>query len=86
MRGVLLWLSRKSSGYVFAPACHPRKTANTTGIKRTFRWTPEMREAVEAVKAARSVHIAPYLFCTRKGEGYFERVYRRKPEIVKPLR
>lgn len=50
----------------------PRKTATTTGITRTFTWTAELRDAIEMAKAARPVHIAPWLFCTRRGAGYFD--------------
>jgi integrase len=50
----------------------PRKTAGTTGITRTFEWSPELRAAVDMAKAARPLHIAPWLFCTNKGEGYFD--------------
>ena len=50
----------------------PRKTAGTTGITRTFEWSPELRAAVDMAKAARPLHIAPWLFCTGKGEGYFD--------------
>jgi integrase len=50
----------------------PHKTAHTTGMSRTFEWTPELREAVDLAKAARPLHIAPYLFCTKTGEGYFD--------------
>jgi integrase len=50
----------------------PRKTANTTGITRTFPWTPELRAAVDMAIEARPLDIAPWLFCTNKGEGYFD--------------
>lgn len=36
-----------------------------------FKWTDALREAVEACKIARPVHISPWLFCTRRGESYF---------------
>lgn len=49
----------------------PRKTANTTGIARTFTWTPELRAAVDMAIDARPC-LSPWLFCTRKGEGYFD--------------
>ena len=49
----------------------PRKTANTTGISRTFSWTPELKAAVDMAIAARPLDIAPWLFCTKRGEGYF---------------
>jgi integrase len=50
----------------------PRKTANTTGISRTFEWTPELRAAVDMAVAARPLDIAPWLFCTKAGQGYFD--------------
>jgi integrase len=50
----------------------PRKTAGTTGITRTYEWTPELRAAVDLAIAARPLDIAPWLFCTNKGEGYFD--------------
>jgi integrase len=50
----------------------PRKTAGTTGLTRTYQWTPELKVAVDMAIAARSLDIAPWLFCTRKGEGYFD--------------
>jgi integrase len=49
----------------------PRKTVNTTGITRTFSWTPALREAVDMAIAARPVDIAPWLFCNKRGKGYF---------------
>jgi integrase len=50
----------------------PRKTANTTGISRTFTWTPDLRAAVDMAIAARPLDIAPWHFCTKTGEGYFD--------------
>lgn len=50
----------------------PRKTADTTGITRTYEWTPELRTAVDMAKAARPIDIAPWLFCTKAGDGYFD--------------
>ena len=49
----------------------PHKTANSTGLVRTFEWTPALRTAVDMALAARPVDIAPWLFCTKRGEGYF---------------
>jgi integrase len=49
----------------------PHKTANSTGIKRTFAWTPALRAAVDMALAARTLDIAPWLFCTKRGAGYF---------------
>ena len=45
---------------------------NTTGITRTFPWTPELKAAVDIAIAARPLDIAPWLFCTKHGEGYFD--------------
>jgi integrase len=50
----------------------PRKTVNTTGLTRTFEWTPELRAAVDMAIAARPLDIAPWLFCTKTGKGYFD--------------
>jgi integrase len=50
----------------------PHKTASTTGLTRTFEWTPALKAAVDMAKEARPIDIAPWLFCTRKGEGYFD--------------
>ena len=33
----------------------PRKTVSTTGITRTFEWTPELRAAVDMAKEARPI-------------------------------
>ncbi|MDP8983606.1 MAG: tyrosine-type recombinase/integrase [Pseudomonadota bacterium] len=49
----------------------PHKTANSTGLVRTFEWTPALRAAVEMALVARPIDIAPWLFCTKRGEGYF---------------
>ena len=38
--------------------------------KVIFEWTDELRAAVEEAKAARPVHISPYLFCNRRGKSY----------------
>jgi integrase len=48
----------------------PRKTARTTGKRLVIEWSAELRAAVEMALAARPVDIAPYLFCTRRGECY----------------
>jgi integrase len=45
---------------------------NKTGKAVIYTWTPELRAAVEGAKAARPVHIAPFLFCGRKGQGYLD--------------
>lgn len=48
----------------------PTKTEYSTGKRVIFESTPELRAAVEEAKAVRPVHLAPWLFCTRKGEYY----------------
>ena len=45
------------------------KTENTTGKKTIYEWTPELRTAIELVRATRPA-LSPFLFCNRKGEGY----------------
>lgn len=47
------------------------KTANTTGRRTIYSWTPELRQAVEDAKAARPV-LSPFLFCNRAGRGYVD--------------
>lgn len=47
------------------------KTANTTGKRTIYEWTPELRAAVEMAKAARPA-LSPFLFCNRKGKGYID--------------
>jgi integrase len=49
----------------------PHKTINTKRTARIFQWTSELREAVDKAKAARPIDFSPWLFCTRKGKGYF---------------
>jgi integrase len=49
----------------------PSKTEHTTGKRVIFEWTDELREAVALAKSARPVSIAPWLFCNRHGECYF---------------
>lgn len=48
----------------------PHKTARTTGRRQVFEWTPALKEAVAAAKAARPKDIAPWLFLTRTGRPY----------------
>jgi len=48
----------------------PRKTAKTTGKRLIIEWSQTLRAAVEAALAARPKDIAPWLFCTRRGESY----------------
>ncbi len=50
----------------------PHKTAHSTGLARTFEWTPPLRAAVDLALVARPIDIAPWLFCTRRGKGYFD--------------
>ena len=50
----------------------PHKTACSSRLARTFEWTPALREAIAMALAARPSDIAPWLFCTRRGEGYFD--------------
>jgi integrase len=49
----------------------PHKTVNSTGLARTFEWTPALRAAIDMALAARPIDIAPWLFCTKRGAGYF---------------
>ncbi|ACC71106.1 tyrosine-type recombinase/integrase [Paraburkholderia phymatum] len=49
----------------------PGKTENTTGKRLIYEWTDELRGAVAMAKSARPVTIAPWLFCNRRGECYF---------------
>jgi integrase len=49
----------------------PHKTADSTGLARTFEWTPALKSAVDMALVARPIDIAPWLFCTKRGEGYF---------------
>ena|SRR5271163_2484313 len=49
----------------------PHKTMNTRRTARIFEWTSGLKEAVEKAKAARPIDFSPWLFCTRKGKGYF---------------
>lgn len=46
------------------------KTAKKTGKRTIYEWSPELRAAVSIAKQARPVHISPFLFCNRHGEGY----------------
>lgn len=51
---------------------NPRKVESTTGKRQIIEWSDELREAVAIAKAARPVHISPWLFCNRRGECYFD--------------
>jgi|SRR5450830_126268 len=46
------------------------KTENSTGKITIYAWTPALIAAKEEAIAVRPVDISPYLFCTRRGEGY----------------
>nr|VFK60395.1 MAG: hypothetical protein BECKTC1821F_GA0114240_104522 [Candidatus Kentron sp. TC] len=46
------------------------KTANTTGKRTLYEWTPELRAAVDEALKARPVDVAPFLFRNRKGQSY----------------
>lgn len=45
---------------------------NKTGKPVIYEWSDELRAAVAMAKAARPVHIAPWLFCNRDGAGYLD--------------
>ena len=45
-------------------------TTSKTGRPVVYEWTPELRTAVDAAKAARPVNISPFLFCNDSGECY----------------
>lgn len=47
-------------------------TTSKTKRPMVYEWSDELRTAVETAKDARPVHISPFLFCTRRGEGYVD--------------
>jgi len=47
------------------------KTAESTGKRTIYVWTPELRDAIELAKATRPA-LSSFLFCNRKGEGYID--------------
>ncbi len=49
----------------------PSKTANSTGKRLIYEWTPELREAVAGTKAVRPAP-SSYLFCTLQGNCFVE--------------
>ena len=49
----------------------PRKTEHTSGKRLIIEWSEELREAVKVAKSVRPVDIAPWLFCNRKGQCYY---------------
>lgn len=46
------------------------KVAGSTGKRTIYLWTPELREVVAMAKDARPA-LSSFLFCTRKGDGYY---------------
>lgn len=48
------------------------KTAESTGKRTIYEWTPELRESVAMALAARPVDLAPWLFCNRQGDCYID--------------
>jgi integrase len=46
------------------------KTANSSGKKTIYEWSPELKAAVTMAKSCRSSHRTAFLFCNRYGEGY----------------
>ncbi|CAB3742899.1 hypothetical protein LMG24238_06957 [Paraburkholderia sediminicola] len=49
----------------------PGKTEGSTAKRIIYEWSDALREAVAMAMAARPVQIAPWLFCNRRGECYF---------------
>ena len=45
------------------------KTAKSTGKRTLYRWTPELKAAIDAVVQARPCR-SPFLFCNAEGKGY----------------
>lgn len=43
-----------------------------TGSPVIYDWTPALREAIDVALAVRPKHIAPWVFCTRKGKPYID--------------
>ena len=50
----------------------PHKTAHTTRKRQIILWSDELRSAIEDAKAARAVHISPWIFCNRDGGCYLD--------------
>jgi integrase len=50
----------------------PRKTALTTGKRIVILWSPELRQAIDAARAARPRDKSPLLFCDRRGDCYIK--------------
>lgn len=49
----------------------PRKTEKRTGKTTIYQWTDELRALWEEALALRQVDISPWLFCTRRGQSYY---------------
>lgn len=49
----------------------PEKTKDSSGKSLIYEWTPDLRAAVDAAKAARP-RISNFLFCNRLGDGYLD--------------
>jgi len=50
----------------------PGKTEGSTSKSLIYVWSAELRQTVDGAKASRPVRLSPFLFCNRKGEGYFD--------------
>lgn len=49
-----------------------RKVRKSTGKRTIYEWTDELRDAVQMAKDARPVDLAPWLFCNKDGDCYFD--------------
>lgn len=49
-----------------------RKTAKTTGHRKTILWTEELQDALRDAVAARPVDFSPWVFCDKAGECYVD--------------
>jgi len=54
------------------------KTASSSGKRTIYEWTAERRAAVDEAVRVRPV-LAPYLFCTRKGQCYMNEMTGNAP-------
>lgn len=70
-RGDLL---RLTDGHMKDDGIHVQrhKTANSSGKRTIYEWTPELRAAVELAKAVRPAARSSFLFCKRDGIGYID--------------
>lgn len=50
------------------------KTAASTGKRTIYEWSPELRAAIALAKQSRPVHISPFIFCNRYGQGYVDEI------------